>query len=327
MKKSILKRVKGPFIALLLLFLVFSLFVRGFLRINNLENIFRQSIVLALVSLGQMISILLKGINLSLGSIMGLSSVVTAIVLVEGVPLVPGILIGLAVGLACGLFAGYLIAYVDIPPFISTFGMRGIALGLALVISKEGVIWQFTDNLRLIHDGQIFGIPASLWTLVIFYLIFFFLLKYTSFGTGVYAIGGNEHAAELSGINVKMLKMWGYGIGGLMASAGGIMITARVNSAQAVLGSGYEFNSIAAVVLGGTMLSGGKGGVRQTLIGVLIIATLRNGMNLIGVSSYMQLVMVGLIIIVAYMLEGIKDQLSELSKYLHFTKRLPAHEK
>ncbi len=306
------KVFSGPLIALLTLFVLFSLFVDRFFHVNNLTNIFRQGIVLSFVSLGQMVSILLKGINLSVGSVMGLCSVVTGLVLVKGMPLIPGLLIGLSVGLLAGLIAGYLIAYTDMPAFISTFGMRGIAMGAALVLSNESVIWGFTEKLRLIHDGAILGVPAPFWALLVVYALFYLMLRYTSFGTGIYAIGGNEEAAILSGIKVKMLKMWGYGLGGLMAAAGGIMMTARVNSAQAIHGVGFEFDSIAAVVLGGTMLGGGKGGVIQTLIGVFIIAMLRNGMNLIGISVYFQLVFIGLIIILAYMIEGIKAYFHKL---------------
>ena len=313
MKNSWAKKVfNGPFIALLVLFLFFSLFVNRFFHVKNLTNIFRQGIVLSFVSLGQMISILLKGINLSVGSVMGLSSVVTGIVLVNGVPLIPGIIIGLLVGLCAGLVSGYLIAYTEMPAFISTFGLRGIAMGAALVLSKESVIWDFSDKLRLIHDGSVLGIPAPFWAILVVYALFYFMLKYTTFGTGLFAIGGNENAAVLSGIKVKMLKMWGYGLGGLMAAAGGIMMTARVNSAQATHGMGFEFDSIAAVVLGGTMLGGGKGGVIQTLIGVFIIATLRNGMNLIGISVYFQLIFIGLIIIGAYMIDGIKESFNTI---------------
>lgn len=313
MKQLWAKKVfNGPFIALLMLFVIFSVFVNRFFHVNNLTNIFRQAIVLSFVSLGQMVSILLKGINLSVGSVMGLSSVVTGLVLVNGMPLIPGVAVGLLVGLAAGLISGYLIAYTEMPAFISTFGMRGIAMGAALVLSNESVIWGFTENLRLIHDGAIFGIPAPFWALVVVYALFYLMLKYTSFGTGIYAIGGNEDAAVLSGVKVRLLKMWGYGLGGLMAAVGGVMMTARVNSAQAIHGVGFEFDSIAAVVLGGTMLGGGKGGVIQTLIGVLIIATLRNGMNLIGISVYFQLVFIGLIIIVAYMIDGIKEFLNTL---------------
>ena len=313
MKQPWAKKVfNGPFIALLALFVIFSIFVNRFFHVNNLTNIFRQAIVLSFVSLGQMVSILLKGINLSVGSVMGLSSVVTGLVLVNGVPLIPGVAIGLLVGLAAGLISGYLIAYTEMPAFISTFGMRGIAMGAALVLSNESVIWGFTENLRLIHDGAILGIPAPFWALLVVYALFYLMLKYTSFGTGIYAIGGNEDAAVLSGVKVRLLKMWGYGLGGLMAAVGGVMMTARVNSAQAIHGVGFEFDSIAAVVLGGTMLGGGKGGVIQTLIGVFIIATLRNGMNLIGISVYFQLVFIGLIIIVAYMIDGIKEYFNTL---------------
>ena len=299
----------GPLIVLLFLILIFGIAANGFFKINNAENILRQSSMLALVAIGQCIAILMAGIDLSQGSVMGLTSVCTALILANHVPLIPGLLLGLGVGLLCGLINGWFIAYTKMPEFVATFGMSGMALGLGLVISNERVIWGFPQSIRLLEDGSILHIPSPLIIYVLAYLLFYYLLRYTTFGTGIYAIGGNQSAAELSGIPVKKYKLIAYGLSGLMAGAAGIMMMARMNSAQAIIGVGYEFDAIAAVVLGGTAMTGGKGGMIQTLLGVIIIAVVRNGLNLMGVNVYLQLVAIGLIIILAYIFDHEKTLL------------------
>jgi ribose transport system permease protein len=311
---SLLKKkinITGPVIILAFMVILFSIFLDSFFEISNISNIFRQSCMLALVAIGQTIAILMSGIDLSQGSVMGLTSVCAALIMANGLPVIPGILLGLLIGLSCGLINGWFIAYMKIPPFVATFGMFGMALGLGLVISQERVIWGFPETVRLIHDGELLGIPAPIITVIIFYLLFHYLLHYTTYGTGLFAIGGNEEAASLSGIPTRFYKMFGYGISGMMAGAAGLMMMARMNSAQAIIGSGYEFEAIAATALGGTAMSGGKKG--KTLIGVLIIGVLRNGLNLMGVNVYLQLVAIGSIIILAYIFDYQKKHMKNLT--------------
>ncbi|MCJ7788805.1 MAG: ABC transporter permease [Candidatus Atribacteria bacterium] len=302
-KKNI---ITGPVIILFFMVVLFAIFIESFFEISNISNIFRQSCMLALVSIGQTIAILMGGIDLSQGSVMGLVSVSAALIMANGVPIIPGIIMGLLIGLVCGLINGWFIAYIKIPPFVATFGMFGMALGLGLVITQERVVWGFPETVRVIHDGELVGIPAPIIIVVVFYLLFYYLMHYTTYGTGLFAIGGKEDAAELSGIPTRFYKMLGYGISGIMAGAAGLMMMARMNSAQAIIGSGYEFEAIAATVLGGTVMSGGKEG--KTLIGVLIIGILRNGLNLMGVNVYLQLVAIGSIIILAYIFEYLNYQ-------------------
>ncbi|MFA5603152.1 MAG: ABC transporter permease [Bacilli bacterium] len=301
-KKGKKLHLSGPAIILIVLVVVSSLFINSFIRIGNINNILRQASMLSLVAMGQCIVILLAGIDLSQGSVMGLTGVSTALILSKGVPLVPGIILGLAIAMFCGLINGYLISYVKIPQFVATFGMFGMALGVALVISDSRVIWGFPETVRVIHDGEILGISAPFVIVGIIYLIMFWLLKFTRFGTSIYAIGGNATAAELSGMPVKRNVMLSYGISGLLAGAAGIMLMARMNSARAIMGTGYEFEAIAAVILGGTNRLGGKGGAVETITGVLILAVVRNALNLIGVSVYLQMVAVGFVLIVVYII-------------------------
>ena len=298
----------GPAIILIILLVAFSLFIDSFIRIGNINNILRQASMLALVAIGQCVVILLAGIDLSQGSVMGLTGVATAMILAEGVPIVPGVFLGLLIALACGLINGYLISYIKIPEFVATFGMFGMALGIALVISDGRVVWGFPESIRAIHDAEIFGLSLPLIIVAVTYVIMFWVFKYTRFGTSVYAIGGNSASAELSGMPVKRNVMFSYGLSSLFAGCAGIMLMARMNSARAIMGTGYEFEAIAAVILGGTNRLGGKGGAVETIIGVLILAVVRNGLNLLGVSVYLQMVAVGTVLIIVYIINQNKPQ-------------------
>lgn len=302
--------VSGPLIVLILLFVAFSIFVEPFLYVSNLNNVVRQASMLALVAIGQCIVILLAGIDLSQGSVMGLTSVATALILARGVPLVPGIVLGLLVALACGLITGWLVSYVKVPPFVATFGMYGMALGIALVISGERVIWGFPPEIMVLQASHVLGIPAPVVILVVVYAFYYWLLRLTKFGTSLYAMGGNESAASLSGVPVLRNQMIAYGLSGLMAGTGGVMILARMNSARAIMGQGYEFEAIAAVILGGTNRLGGKGGVLQTLVGVFIIAIVRNGLNLLGINLYIQLIAIGCVLIFGYVFDSQREVVS-----------------
>lgn len=301
-----MKRIKsnflssGPIVIMVILFITFSLFIPNFFHSGNLNNILRQAGMLALVAIGQCFVILIGGIDLSQGSVMGFTGVITAILLAQNVPFILGILIGLGIAFALGMINGYLISYVNVPAFVATFGMGGMALGLALVITEGRVVWGFPETIRLLHDTEIFGVSILFLIVGLVYAISFWILRYTRFGTSIYAIGGNKTSAYLSGINVKKNAMLCYGISGCLAGFAGIMLVARMNSARAIMGSGYEFEAIAAVILGGTNRLGGKGGAWETLVGVMIIALVKNGLNLIGVSLYLQLVVLGLVLVIVY---------------------------
>lgn len=301
-----MKRIKtnflssGPIVIMVILFITFSLFIPNFFHPGNLNNILRQAGMLALVAIGQCFVILIGGIDLSQGSVMGFTGVITAILLAQNVPFIFGILIGLGIAFALGVINGYLISYVNVPAFVATFGMGGMALGLALVITEGRVVWGFPETIRLLHDTEIFGISILFLIVGLVYAISFWILRYTRFGTSIYAIGGNKTSAYLSGINVKKNAMLCYGISGCLAGFAGMMLVARMNSARAIMGSGYEFEAIAAVILGGTNRLGGKGGAWETLVGVMIIALVKNGLNLIGVSLYLQLVVLGLVLVIVY---------------------------
>jgi len=304
-KKRFQMRFTGPMIICAATLLFFSLFAKNFFTISNAANIIRQASVLAIVAFGQTFTILIQGFDLSVGAVMGLTACLTAILMIKGiVPVVAAVVLGLGVATVCGLVNGIVTNFIGLNPFVSTFGMWGMALGVALVISEEKVIFGLPDTLRFLHDGELLGIPIPLILVMIIWLILHLFLKLTPYGTSIYAIGGNPTAAELSGIPVRRYQILIYAFCGLMAGVAGILFLARANAAQAVDTIGYEFDSVVAVVVGGTSLMGGRGGVAQTLLGVVLLAAVRNGLNLMGASIYLQLVAVGTILILAYIAEN-----------------------
>ena len=297
--------LSGPVVIILGMIVLFSLLSEGFFSPSNAVNIIRQASVLALVSFGQTFVILLAGIDLSVGAVMGLTSCVTAQLMLAGhVHPAVAALFGIATAAVCGLLNGMVHSFLGLNPFVPTFGMWGMALGAALIITEERVITGFPSSLRFLHDGEFLGLPAPLFLVAAVFLLLHLFLRATPAGVATYAIGGNEAAARLSGIRVRLHKTAIYAFSGFMAGIAGILFLARSNAAQAIDTIGYEFDSIAAVVVGGTSLMGGKGGVAQTLVGVALIATLRNGLNMVGVNLYLQLVFIGLGLILAYVSES-----------------------
>jgi ribose transport system permease protein len=307
--------LSGPVVIILGMILLFSLLSEGFFSPSNAVNIVRQASVLALVAFGQTFVILLAGIDLSVGAVMGLTSCVTAQLMLAGhVHPAPAALIGIATATLCGLVNGTVHSYLGLNPFVPTFGMWGMALGAALIITEERVLAGFPGSLRLLHDGEFLGLPAPLLLVAAVFLLLQLFLRATPAGIATYAIGGNEGAAKLSGIRVRLHKTAVYAFSGFMAGVAGILFLARSNAAQAIDTIGYEFDSIAAVAVGGTSLMGGRGGVAQTLTGVALIATLRNGLNMVGVNLYLQLVFIGVVLILAFV--------SENQSLLQFLRRL-----
>jgi ribose transport system permease protein len=300
---------------------VFAISSRRFFTLSNAANIIRQGSVLALAAFGQTFVILLGGIDLSIGAVMGLTSCTAAVSMVSlGFSPLLAVLVAVLVAALCGTINGIVTNYIGLHPFVATFGMWGMALGVALIITEERVIYGFPETLRVLHDGEIGGIPVPLFIVLAIWLILHIFLRRTPKGTATYAIGGNQEAARLSGISVLLHKSLIFAFSGFMAGLAGIMFLARTNAAQAIDTIGFEFDSICAVVLGGTALAGGRGGVKETLIGVFLFATLRNGLNMMGVNLYLQLVFVGVILILAYVAESQRQRQRPLFGLLSFLK-------
>jgi ribose transport system permease protein len=288
---------------LLALALVLWTLTPHFLTISNLLNIAEQATIIAIIAVGMTFVIITGGIDLSVGSVLALAGVIMASALHSGLPLPLALLVGVGAGLLCGLVNGLLITVGRLPPFIATLGMMSVARGAALMFTEGRPISGFPENFRSLATGEVLRVPAPVIIMIGVYVIAHFVLRRTKLGRYTYAIGGNEEAALLSGINVKLYKTMVYGIAGLLSGLAAILLTARLNSAQPIAGMSYELDAIAATVIGGTSLLGGEGTVVGTLIGALIMAVLRNGLNLLGVSSFIQQIVIGTVIIVAVLID------------------------
>lgn len=274
----------------------------NFFSQTNITNVARQSVSLALLASGQTFAILSGGIDLSVGSLMGLVSVVTAQqMLVFG--MWPGIGAGLLAGTLAGLANGLLIAKVKLPPFVATLGMFSFARGLALTLTGGVTVPGLPQEFLAIGSGNVGPIPTPFLIVIIVFVISHLLLTRTRLGRYIYAIGGNEEAARLSGINVTLYKALAYVICGFLAAVGAVILTSRTISGQPTMGDLAELYAIAAVVIGGTPLGGGVGSIVNTFMGMVVMAILNNGLNLLRVSSYMQMMAVGLVIALAVFID------------------------
>lgn len=296
-------------IALIILMAVITIINSNFLTANNLLNLLLQVTSNALIAFGMTFVILTGGIDLSVGSILALSSALTAGLLGSGMPVTLAILISLMLGCILGMMNGLLISYGKLAPFIVTLATMTIFRGATLVYTNGNPITKGLSDtflFQFLGQGYIVGIPFPVIIMFIVFIVLYVLLHKTAFGKSVYAIGGNEKAAYISGVKLNKVKIIIYSISGIMASISGLIITSRLSSAQPTAGASYEMDAIAAVVLGGTSLSGGKGRILGTLIGALIIGVLNNGLNIIGVSAFWQQVVKGVVILIAVLIDRFK---------------------
>jgi ribose transport system permease protein len=301
--------------ALILLFIVFSIASPYFLQFDNIIGIFLATAVNGLLALGVTYVIITAGIDLSIGTVMTLSSVMAGVfITMWRLPVPLGILAGLGTGALCGLINGLIIAKLKMAPFVATLGMLYVAKGLSLVFSGlRPIYFDDTPAYRMISMGSITGaiipgleIPNAVLILFGAAIIASLILTKTVLGRYTFALGSNEEATRLSGVNVDRWKIAVYTLGGLFAGLAGIVISARINSAQPSLGQGYELDAIAAAVIGGTSLSGGEGTILGTVIGAFIISTLSNGLRILSVPQEWQTVVTGVILILAVYLDIIR---------------------
>jgi len=299
----------GIFIIFFLMVIALSFATDKFLQYQNLINVIRQISFIAIIATGSTFIIITGGIDLSPGSIMGLTSAISSMLAQQnGLPLIVSLAIGLGLGAFCGFTNGFLVAKTKIPPFIATLGMMEIARGVALLITNGRPVGNISRDLEFLGKGSIFGIPFPIFILVIVTFIMFVLLNNTPFGRRILALGGNEQAAKISGISVEKVKIIVYTMGGLLAALAGILMTGRVASGQPKLGVGFEMDAVAAAVIGGTSLSGGIGSIFGTLCGALVIGVINNGMDLLSVSAYWQQIVKGVIIVGAVILDQLKHR-------------------
>ncbi|GAA4763207.1 substrate-binding domain-containing protein [Streptomyces sanyensis] len=296
----------GALTALIVLVIALSALSGDFLTTDNLLNIGVQAAVTAILAFGVTFVIVAAGIDLSVGSVAALSATVLAWSATDaGVPVALAVVLAVATGTVCGLVNGFLVSYGKLPPFIATLAMLSVARGLSLVVSQGSPI-ALPDSVS--HLGDTLGgwLPVPVLVMALMGLITAFVLGRTYLGRSMYAIGGNEEASRLSGLRVKKQKIAVYALSGLFAAAAGIVLASRLSSAQPQAAQGYELDAIAAVVIGGASLAGGTGKASGTLIGALILAVLRNGLNLLSVSAFWQQVVIGVVIALAVLLDTVR---------------------
>lgn len=308
MKENFLKKY-GIFVVLIALFIFFSFASKSFLVANNLLNVARQISMLGIAAVGMTFVLLLGGIDLSIGSMITLVNIVTAYLMVnKGISPVIACLVSILLSLVIGFINGWIIANIKIAPLIVTLSMMIILEGFAYMISKGLPIFGFPKSFSFIGQGYISKIPVPVIIMVIVLIIGSIILNKTYFGRYFYAVGGNEEAAELSGINVKRVKYLVYTLSSFFAAIAGIVMLSRTNSGQVLSGKGFEFDVLTACVLGGVSPTGGQGKVANIVAGILILGVLSNGMVLLNVSQYTQMVIKGLVLLLAVAYDALEKR-------------------
>lgn len=302
-------RQYGLLIVFGIICLIISLITPQFLTISNLTIIVTQVSINALLAFGVTFVIITGGIDLSLGSIVAVSGVTSAMLAhPDSYPVLIPIIMGLLAGLLMGAFNGFIITKSKIAPFIVTLGTMTIGRGLALILSDGRPVSNLSDSFNYLGSGTVLGIPVLILIFILVFALCAIILSKTILGRYIYAIGGNEQAARASGINIDRVKLSVYSISGLLAGLAGILLASRITTGQPNAGAGFELDAIAAVVIGGTSTAGGRGTMAGTLIGVLLIGVINNGLDLLNVTSYYQQVVMGIIIIGAVVLDSLNQK-------------------
>jgi len=308
------RRETGTLAGLLLLCLALWIATPYFATLDNLRNVAEQSTVIGTLAIGMTFVILAGGIDLSVGSLVALTGVALALALRAGASAPLAVALALLLGMLGGALNGALVTLGRLPPFIATLGTMSVARGLALLLADGRPISGFPDGLRALATERVLGLPVSVVLMLALFGVAHLVLTRTVLGRFTYAIGGNAEAARLAGIPVRGYTTGTYVIAGVSAALCATLLLARLNSAQPIAGIGYELDAIAAVVIGGTSLLGGSGSVLGTLLGALLMSVLRNGLNLLGVSSYIQQIAIGAVIVIAVLVDmGLQRRLRHTS--------------
>lgn len=301
--------ISQVFVYLILLFVIvfFSIMSKSFLTSRNILNICRQVSMIGICSVGMTMVLLTGGIDISVGSIIALSGVVSAKLIAEvGVPIFPAMLVGIAIGVVCGLVNGLMVAKFDVPALIATLAMQTIARGIAFILTKGIPVYGLPESIRTLAQGYILQIPIPVYIMVLVFFVGWWMLEQTTFGRHVYALGGNEEVARLSGINVFLRKVQIYAMSGLFAGLSGMIMLSRINSGQPATSEGFEMDVITAAVLGGVSVAGGQGKVINVIAGVLIMGMLSNGMTLMNLDEYWQWVTKGIVLLFAVAFDNVQ---------------------
>ncbi|MBD8554264.1 ABC transporter permease [Rhizobium sp. CFBP 8762] len=296
-------RDAGTLIGLVVIMAVFASLVPGFLSERNLINILQQSSINACLALGMTLVIISGGIDLSVGPTAAISAVITATLLLSGTPVPLAILAGLGIGILCGFINGVLVAYVGLQPFIVTLGTLSTYRALALIYTGGNPVLGIPPAFRSLFNGNVLGIPTPVIIVAIVAIAAWVLLKKTPIGEYLLAVGGNEEAAYVAGVPIARTKITAYVISGGLAALASLILIGRLGAAEPILGNLWELDAIAAAAIGGASLMGGKGSILGTILGAIILGAMRNGLTLMNVQAFYQLLATGLIILVAMMID------------------------
>lgn len=307
-QKLLHRREAGIFIALVGLVVLISAFQPNFIKPGNLFLVSRQIALTAIIALGVLFVIVTGGIDLSVGSIVGLSGFLCGLAMAAGLHPLLAVAVGLLTGAMVGAVNGVIVAYLGVTPFIVTLGMLGAAHGIVLILKQGDSVRDISNGFIAFGNGSVFGISVPVIILLFIGAACYLALGHCVFGRRVFAVGGNEKAAALSGINTRAVKFLTYVLSGLLSAVSGMLYVARFQSAQADSGKGMELDAIAAAVIGGTSLMGGEGSVAGVLLGAIIMGVIRNGLVLMRISSYWQELIIGTIIVLAAILDVIRSR-------------------
>ncbi|EMF1900357.1 ABC transporter permease [Raoultella ornithinolytica] len=296
-------RDAGTLIGLLIIIITFSFLSPVFFTIPNLLNILQQSSINALIALGMTLVIISGGIDLSVGPTAALSAVLGATMMVAGVPVPLAILATLGIGAVCGVFSGSLVAYAGLQPFIVTLGGLSLFRAVALIYTGGNPVFGIPTEFRSLINSEIFGIPTPIVIVAVIALVLWTVMNKTPLGEYILAVGGNEEAARVAGVPVKRTKVTVFVISGTLASLASLILIGRLGAAEPTIGNLWELDAIAAAAIGGASLMGGKGSVVGTIIGAIILGALRNGLTLLNIQAFYQLLATGLIIIIAMLID------------------------
>ena len=294
----------GTLFGLILIFVVFSWLTPVFLTAPNLLNILQQSSINACIALGMTLVIVTGGIDLSVGPIAALAAVISASLMVSGVPIPVAILAALGVGALCGLFNGVLVAYAGLQPFIVTLGGLSLYRALSLIYTGGNPVFGIPPEFRALTNGDIMGVPTPVVIVAILALLCWIVLNKTPLGEYLMAVGGNQEAARIAGVPVARTKISAFVISGVLASIAALILVGRLGAAEPTLGNLWELDAIAAAAIGGASLMGGKGSIVGTILGAIILGSLRNGLTLMNVQAFYQLLATGIIIIAAMLIDS-----------------------
>jgi ribose transport system permease protein len=303
-----LARAPGVFYILVLLVLAFGVAEPSFLGAANLGNIGLQSAILLMLALPMTLIIMTEGLDLSMGAVLSLCGIVLALALLKGYGLPVALAAALAVGLAFGVANGALVAWLDLPPFVVTLGTMGVAQGLALVVSDAQSVVGFGDAVSKLYGAQVLGVPFPVLVAAAAYALMHFLLYHTRFGAYVFALGGNREALVLAGARANVYLVAVYALGGAMVGLAALLLTGRMNAGHPTAAIGMEFDAIAAVIVGGTSFERGNGWLFGTVLGVLAVGVLKNGLNLLAVQSALQVAAIGVLVIVALLVDSLRGR-------------------